>query len=162
LGARAAAGALQGADDDLQLGGEHSCALLHRVGGAERPLAGAHLLLGLMRERGVDEPQERVVLPHTEAERDSQRHQRHDQPRAQLLEMADYRELLVAAYVSNGYSHCARSGPIAGDTQAADGACGSLAGGIADEAAVEGSGAGTLARAGGDAGAELSRCRALS
>jgi hypothetical protein len=68
-----------------------------------------------MRERRVDESQECVVLPHADAERDGQRRQRRDQPGAQLLEMSDDSELLLAADVSYGYSHRARSGPIAGD-----------------------------------------------
>jgi len=48
--------------------------------------------LGLVRERRVDEFQQRVVLPHAEAECHSHDCDTDDQPRAQLLEMIDRAE----------------------------------------------------------------------
>ena len=59
----------------LQLGRDHARALLHGVGRAERAVARPHLLLGLVRERLVDDAEQRVVLPHAEAERDRERRQ---------------------------------------------------------------------------------------
>ena len=71
--------------------------LLDGVGGAERAVAGPDLFLGLVRQRPVDDVKQRVVLPHAEAERDRDRRQRDDQPRAQLLEVADDAEPLLVA-----------------------------------------------------------------
>src|SRR5262249_46797702 len=105
LSADPAARALQGADERLQLSGDSAGAPLHGVGRAERPVAGSYRFLGLVRERLVDEPQKRVVLPHAQAERDSKRRKRHDQPRTQLLQVTDHRELLVMAQVPSGYRH---------------------------------------------------------
>ena len=65
--------------------------LLHLVGRAERPVARPHLLLRLVRERRVDDAKQRVVLPHAEAERDGDRRERDDEPRAQLMQVLDDR-----------------------------------------------------------------------
>src|SRR5262249_23519592 len=69
--------------------------------------------------------------------------------------MADYGELLLAANVSYSYSHRARSGPIAGDAQAAGGACCFSAGGINGAPPAAGRVADALAIGGGDADAAL-------
>jgi hypothetical protein len=85
LGSCAAARALEGVDHQLQLGSYGPAALLHPVSATERPVTRPNLFLGLVRKRLVDESQQRVVLPHAKAERDGERRQRDDQPRAQLL-----------------------------------------------------------------------------
>jgi hypothetical protein len=52
-------------------------------------VAGADLLLGLVRERPVDQVKQSVVLPEADAERDSDHRQRGDQPGPQLVQMTD-------------------------------------------------------------------------
>ena len=85
--------------------GHGARALLHRVGRAERAVPRADLLLGLVRERRVDDVQQRVVLPHAEGERRRDHGQADDQPRAQLLEVVDHAEVLLVPDPSNGDSH---------------------------------------------------------
>ena len=83
------------AGDCVELRGDVTGAALDGVGRAERSVAGAYLLLGLMGQRHVDQVQQLVVLPEADAERDRNRDQRNDQPRAELVEVADDAELIA-------------------------------------------------------------------
>jgi hypothetical protein len=74
----ATARALQGADHELQLRSYGPAALLHPVNTTERPVTRPNLFVGLVRKRLIDESQQRVVLPHAEAERDGERRQGDD------------------------------------------------------------------------------------
>ena len=93
--ARAAPGPLECADQRGELRRDRARLELVGVRRAERPVPGADLLLGLRRQRRVDEVQQFVVLPHADGERRDQHGERHDQPGAQLVEMLDDPQSLI-------------------------------------------------------------------
>ncbi|HEX4116912.1 MAG TPA: hypothetical protein VHY18_13680 [Solirubrobacteraceae bacterium] len=82
------------------------------VGSAEWTLAGAHLLLGLVGKRRVDDAQQLMVLPHAEPKRQRDRGDRDDQPRAQLAQVVDEAEPLLIADAADGNSHVSPSSAI--------------------------------------------------
>jgi hypothetical protein len=55
----------------------------------------SHLLLGLMRQRRIDQVQKPVVLPEADAESGNHDEQRQQQPPAQLIQMTDGGQLVV-------------------------------------------------------------------
>jgi hypothetical protein len=60
-------------------------------------VARAYLLLGLVSERSVDHVEQPVVLPEAEAEGNADHHQRSDQARTELVEVADRAQSLLVA-----------------------------------------------------------------
>jgi hypothetical protein len=66
-------------------------------------VAFAHLLLGLRRQRPVDDVQELVVLPQAQTKGQAKGDTAHDQARAQLFEMVNEAEsILVSDWADRG------------------------------------------------------------
>ena len=93
------------ARDRAQLHGDVARISLGSIRGSEGPVAGPHLMLGLMGQGCVDQVQEPVVLPKAEAERDRHRDKADDDARAQLIEVPDDREPVVMGDRPNRVRH---------------------------------------------------------
>src|SRR5207245_9767865 len=88
---------LKRAHHDREVVAERTRALLDRVGRAQRAVAGPHLTFRLMCKRPVDDAEQSVVLPKRQAEREGDRGQRDDHPRAQLVQVLDDAHAVLVA-----------------------------------------------------------------
>ena len=84
-------------DQRPHLHGQVAGRALRLVRLAQRPVSVSDLLGGLVGKGRVDDVQQPSVLPEAEAECHADDGQRHEQPRPQLVEVTDERQLLIVA-----------------------------------------------------------------